>query len=153
MRQPVQWILLIPFLTIVFVQGANANPPSKRKLTKEILDYTNQLRARKGLPALQLMDAINDVAENHSRDMARHRVGFGHTGFNSRFTTLRKKIPGSFLMAENVAYGRDSAKEIVDMWKKSPQHRKNMMGNYRYIGIGVATNSSGISYFTQIFIR
>lgn len=146
-------VLLIIPVFISSLQNVHAALPSKRKLEKEILEYTNRLRQQKGLAPLKLVNVISAEAEDHSADMAKHRVGFGHSGFNKRFSILRKKIPGSFLMAENVAYGPGSGREVVNMWKRSPQHRKNMLGDYKYIGIGIATNSSGVPYYTQIFIR
>ncbi|MER3590353.1 MAG: alkaline phosphatase, partial [Mastigocladus sp. ERB_26_1] len=35
----------------------------------------------------------------------------------------------------------------------SPDHLINIKGNYNMTGIGVATNSKGEVYLTQIFIR
>jgi uncharacterized protein YkwD len=55
-------------------------------------------------------------------------------------------------MAENVAYGATTAKEVVSMWKGSSGHRKNMLGNYKYIGIGTARDKRGAIYYTEIFV-
>ena len=55
--------------------------------------------------------------------------------------------------AENVAFGKLSAEGVVKGWINSPRHRKNIEGDYMYMGVGVAKDSKGISFFTQIFIR
>jgi len=56
-------------------------------------------------------------------------------------------------MAENVAYGATTGKEVVQMWKDSPSHRENMLGNYKYMGIGTAVDNHGTIYFTALFVR
>ena len=56
-------------------------------------------------------------------------------------------------VGENVAYGASTAKEAFTIWKNSSAHRKNMLGNYKYIGIGTARNKRGVIYYTEIFVR
>jgi uncharacterized protein YkwD len=147
------WGIVITVILFIISPVSGIVAQSAGKTEKEILIYTNAFRANKGLAPLQLKGSISDLARDHSIDMARKRTSFGHSGFNDRFRKLRKEIPGSFSMAENVAYGSNSAKQIVEMWKRSPEHRRNMLGNYRYIGVGMANSRSGAAYFTQIFIR
>jgi uncharacterized protein YkwD len=86
--------------------------------------------------------------------MASGRKNFGHGGYNQRVLQVRKSL-NSFtsLVAENVAYGATNGKQAVDIWKNSSAHRKNMLGNYKYIGIGVARSRRGIIYYTQILVR
>ena len=83
--------------------------------------------------------------------MAKGRVGFGHGGFARRDALARKKINGIHSFAENVAYGPTTGKQVVTMWKKSSNHRKNMLGRYKYIGIGIAKDRRGRIYYTQVF--
>ena len=54
--------------------------------------------------------------------------------------------------AENVAYGAETAEEVVRMWLKSPGHKKNIEGKYNYTGIGIARGRNGQLYYTQLFI-
>ena len=83
--------------------------------------------------------------------MARKRVAFGHSGFAKRNALAKKKIHSIHSFAENVAYGATSGREVVTMWKNSSGHRRNMLGNYKYIGIGIAKDSHGRIYYTQVF--
>ena len=127
--------------------------PLKEGLTDDILKYTNQFRKSKGLSALVLRNDLNAIALRHSEDMARGRRGFGHSGYEQREAQVRKLIKPFYGMAENVAYGAGSGKQVVSLWKSSSGHRRNMLGNYKYIGIGTARDRRGIIYYTEIFVR
>ncbi len=125
---------------------------SQSNTEKDILFYVNDYRSRKGLPALEMSADISLQAEKHSVDMATNKVGFGHDGFEDRVKIISKKIGNIHSSAENVAYGNLSPKEVVDIWLRSPGHRKNIEGKYTLTGIGIATGKDNIIYFTQIFI-
>jgi uncharacterized protein YkwD len=121
-------------------------------LTDDVLRYTNQFRKSKGISALIMRDELNAIARKHSEDMAKGRCSFGHSGYEKREIQVRR-IFQSGSMAENVAYGPSTGKEVVSLWKNSSGHRRNMLGNYKYIGIGTARDRHGIVYYTQIFVR
>jgi uncharacterized protein YkwD len=145
-----------PFLTVslavvlIFVTLASFVPDTNG-LVNDVLSQTNQFRKSKGLPALQMKEDLNEIARKHSENMARGRVGFGHGGFNQREKEAKKKIDGMHAFAENVAYGANTGKEVVNMWKNSSGHRRNMLGRYKYIGIGTAKDKRGRIYYTQVF--
>ena len=122
-------------------------------LVKDVLTQTNKFRKSKRLPVLVINDELNAIAQKHSADMARGRVGFGHAGFSKRNNMARKVIHPLNGFAENVAYGATTGKEVVTQWKNSPPHRRNMMGRYVYIGIGIAKDRRGRIYYTQVFAR
>ena len=140
------------FLFISFLLFTSAVSPGD-DLTEDILKQTNKFRKSKGLPALVMRDDLNTIALNHSKDMASGRLGFGHAGFKQRETKVRKIITPYYGMAENVVFGARNGKEAFEMWKKSSGHRKNMLGNYKYIGIGTARNRRGVIYYTEIFVK
>ena len=122
-------------------------------LNEEILKYTNKFRQSKGLPVLKMRDDLNEIARRHSEDMAKGRCGFGHSGFDERELQVQKIIQPFYAMAENVAEGPSTGKEVVAMWKNSPEHRENILGNYKYIGIGTSPDAHGTIYYTEIFVR
>jgi uncharacterized protein YkwD len=122
-------------------------------LNDDILKYTNQFRKSKRLPALEMSEELNAIARRHSEDMAKGKCGFGHSGYHQRELQVQRTMKMEYGMAENVAYGATSAKQVVAMWKGSSGHRKNMLGNYKYIGIGTARDKHGAIYYTQIFVR
>lgn len=122
-------------------------------LNEEVLKYTNKFRQSKGLPVLEMRDDLNEIARRHSENMAKGKCSFGHSGFDERELQVQKIIQPFYAMAENVAEGPSTGKEVVAMWKKSPEHRENMLGNYKYIGIGTASDTHGAIYYTEIFVR
>lgn len=122
-------------------------------LEDDILALINNHRKSKGLPALQMNGAITVEARKHTMAMATRRIEFGHAGFNIRNRIILSKVPGTTAVAENVAFGSKTAKEVVAGWLNSSGHRKNIEGNYKLTGIGVARDQHATLYYTQIFAR
>ena len=143
-------ILILSALTFCFISAAL---PGDKELVAETFDHTNNLRKAKKLQPLIMLEVLNEIAEDHSQDMAKGKTAFGHNGFSKREKQARKLIPDFKGFAENVAFGATSGKEVVEMWKNSPGHRKNMLGNFRYIGIGVDKAKNGDIYYTQVFVK
>ncbi|MBC6429860.1 CAP domain-containing protein [Nostoc sp. HG1] len=122
-------------------------------LEQSIFNKINDYRASQGLTKLTRNSAIDNQARIHSQNMANGKVPFGHTGFSERVKAIG--IPYSSA-GENVAYNQgysDPATTAVQGWLKSPGHLANIRGNFNKTGIGVASNSRGEIYFTQIFLR
>ncbi len=124
-----------------------------QNIREDVLKYTNDFRRSKGLPALEMKDGLNKLAQEHSSNMARGKTGFGHDGFMQRQQAAHKFLPSVNAFAENVAYGATSGKEVVKGWRNSSGHRRNMLGKYKYIGIGVAKDKKGTLYYTQVFVN
>jgi uncharacterized protein YkwD len=123
-------------------------------MEQAVFQQINEYRRQKGLSALTLNATISRQARSHSQDMSRSRV-LSHDGFNTRIQTISKSIAYR-AAAENVAYNMgytNPDRQAVQGWIKSAGHRQNIEGNYGLTGIGVAKNSQGEYYFTQIFIR
>ena len=124
---------------------------SENNLRDDVLKYTNEFRKSKKLPGLEMNQDLNAIAQKHSQNMATGKVGFGHDGFTQRSEEIKKKLKTYGACAENIAFGVSTGKDAVELWKDSKGHRKNMLGAYKYIGIGIATTKNGQTYFTQIF--
>lgn len=131
----------------------SSTSPLNDDLAEDVLKYTNQFRKSKGLSKVEMKKELNSIAQRHSEDMASGRRSFGHGGYEQRVIKVQKVIKPYEAMAENVAYGARTGKEAFEIWKNSSGHRKNMLGNYKYIGIGTAQNKRGVIYYTQIFVR
>jgi uncharacterized protein YkwD len=140
-------------ISLVFLTGIFSFSPRPESILQDVLSYTNSFRKSKGRAALIMRDDLNAIAQKHSENMARGKVEFGHNGFGEREALAKQKIEGANAFAENVAYGATSGKEVVDEWRKSPGHRRNMLGDYKYIGIGIATDKRGNIYYTQLFVN
>jgi uncharacterized protein YkwD len=123
-----------------------------RNIALRAFQLTNEFRASQHLPPLTWNDGLSLIGKGHSEDMANGRVPFGHQGFNNRFRTFPFRFTRGG--AENVAMNAglaDVGKVAVDGWINSPGHRKNMLGNFNYSGIGVTQGPQGAWYLTQLF--
>jgi uncharacterized protein YkwD len=138
---------------------AAAVPAAKDDQNSELVNsvhrQVNEFRREHGLKPLSLDPTISAEAREHSTAMARSGKTISHRGFSQRLDDIRKKIPYA-AAAENVAAasGRDDpGRTVVDRWKNSPEHRKNMLGDFSVTGIGVAESNNGTYFFTQIFVK
>jgi len=120
---------------------------------REVHRLINQYRISKNLPPLTPDEVITRQARVHSHAMAKKKVPFGHNSFRKRVKRISRSLPYR-TASENVAYNKgysDCSRQAVQSWLESTRHRKNITGNYRLTGIGVARNPEGGYYFTQIF--
>jgi len=121
------------------------------RVGKEALAYTNQFRKENKLPPLDWNSGLCTIGAQHSKNMAEHKVPFGHDGFNERM----KQFPMNYhSAAENVAMSRgidDVARTAVEGWIESPGHRKNLLSHSQYCGIGCYQGADGTWYLTQLF--
>lgn len=128
-----------PESTIVLgSKSANAQSNRMIALERSVHGQINQYRRSRGLKPLKLDRNLMSIARNHSQRMAAKGV-LVHSGIN---------------LAENVAYNygnRYPSSTAVNGWIKSSGHHKNIVGRYKATGIGVAKNSKGQYFFTQVF--
>ena len=149
----------IAFLFACFATllGANLHAQSKptiyNSLANEVLVLVNEHRAQMKLKPLAMNEIISVAANKHSQNMATGTIEFGHDGFDERMEGLRKKIKQTNSWAENVAYGAKTAKQVVNMWLNSHDHRENIEGNYNQTGLGIVKGRDGNLYYTQIFCK
>lgn len=97
---------------------------------------------------------LESAAQGHATDMAR-REYFAHRGRDGREPRDRVSDAGyTFrLTGENIAFGPESAEEVVAGWLASPGHCANIMdARFRHTGIGYATaRTPGHIYWVQTF--
>ena len=105
-------------------------------------------------PPLSASHDLNDAAAGHARDMARKKY-FEHRGRDGSQPKDRVLRAGyqSRLTGENIAFGPESAEEVVAGWLDSPGHCANIMdARFKDIGVGVATGRGrGQIYWVQNF--
>ena len=132
--------------------------PSSREiccLEERLTQLVNNERCKRGLIVLCSSKALAKTAKGHSKNMADGRVAFGHGGFDKRAQPLMQK--GCHIaFGENVAFCylmQDPLKTAVDLWMRSPEHRKNILGDYNETGMGIAYNKDGRCFMTQLFAK
>ena len=149
-----KYLIGLFIISIVLLSSQTTCGQKITSFPENIVKETNQFRKSKGLPALISRNEFNSISQKHSSDMAGKRVAFGHDGFKERSQKAKKVLNGTMInFAENVAYGAKNPTEVVKGWENSPGHRRNMLGNYKYIGIGIAADKNGRLYYTQIFAK
>lgn len=130
-------------ITASFIQTATLS-----EIIADVLNYTNEYRASKGLSPVVLNDELSKVAQAHADDMYENNY-LDHTGLNG--STIATRILSGGLTyiscSENIAKGPNTPYDVVQSWINSEGHEANMVGNYDYIGIGY----NG-SYWVQCFL-
>ena len=133
-----------------------------------IFTKTNALRKSRGLSELKPNITLSYLARLWSVEQAR-RGNISHAWFqsgvtNQKFSKLRQESfydssSVSFLSAENVAAnmgytgGEAIGSALYEQWKNSPGHYQNMVGQHRYLGVGVVSGAKSMFsiYGTQLF--
>jgi hypothetical protein len=106
---------------------------------KELLNYTNQERRSQGLQPLTDNPQLDLAAQRKAEDM----FAKNYWAHNSpEGTTPWSFISGAgydyVYAGENLARGFTSAKDVVNAWMASPDHRANILSpNYRDVGFFV----------------
>lgn len=122
----------------------------------QVFRRVNRFREKNNLNALERSTFVDSLAREHSMDMADKVVPFGHDGSDERFDLIEQEFPDANRFGENVASNRgyrNPAKVAVRGWKRSPGHRRNMLGRFTGTGVGVARTNNNKYYFTQIFFN
>ncbi|KPD12252.1 CAP domain-containing protein [Phaeobacter sp. 11ANDIMAR09] len=88
----------------------------------------NGLRAQHGLPPLGWSPRLEKAAWAHAKDMLR-RGFFSHQGSNGSRVgdRVRKQGYSWCVVSENIAKGQPSLPTVMNSWRQSPGHRKNML--------------------------
>ncbi len=115
---------------------------------EQVLQLTNQERAKKGLSALKANTELNYAADKYAELMAEQNY-FSHTGPDGSKPWDRAKSVGfeAQTMGENIAVGQKTPQEVVKGWMESPGHRANIL-NPRYTQLGVGFEKN---YWVQNF--
>ncbi|MEW6181751.1 MAG: SafA/ExsA family spore coat assembly protein [Bacillota bacterium] len=122
---------------------------------KEVVDMVNAERAYQGLPALSYNWELARVARYKSEDMRDKRY-FSHQSptYGSPFDMIRAFGISFRAAGENIAMGYKTPAEVMKGWMNSTGHRSNILNSaFTQIGVGYAKDSSGMTYWTQHFIR
>lgn len=122
-------------------------PSQAASLSSRTLQLINEVRARGThcgahafgpAPPVRLSDTLANVAFGHAADMAEHDY-FEHEDRAGHSPAQRVRAVGyeETLVGENIAYGPQSADEVVQGWLDSPGHCENIM-DPRFAEMGIA---------------
>lgn len=170
-------LLFLPWQSFSQVSQEKIDPKNFKSdvLSELILNQINETRDSLDIGILEEESSLTKAAEQHAEYLK--KIGkLTHKQKNRKFSTPAKRVKhfgGEFkAVAENIAFSSagptiikgDSrrftyntyqkvATEIVEGWKKSPGHYKNIAnGNMNKTGVAVSYNrNSNIIYAVQVF--
>lgn len=114
---------------------------------EEFLGILNQYRKTNGKNTLVREEALDIAACNHSEWMSNAML-LSHTGLNNSSPSTRCKEVGTYCDAENIATSSpdNSPQRLFELYKNSPGHNANMLGEHVVVGIAWAGD-----YQTTVF--
>ena len=118
----------------------------------QIIDLINSSREKYGLNRLKYSEKATISSRKHSEDMMKKDY-FDHINKENETPFDRMKKEGiTYINAgENIASGQFSAIYAHEALMNSKGHRKNILGNYKYIGVGVDFGGRYKIYYTENF--
>ena len=121
----------------------------------EVIRLVNIQRGNIGLPKLSTNWQLSRIARYKSQDMINKNY-FSHISptYGSPFNMMENFGLKFSAAGENIAMGQQTPSSVVTAWMNSPGHRANILNpSYTQIGVGLAKNSNGTCYWTQMFIK
>ncbi len=114
---------------------------------REMLEYINEERLKKGMQALSWNEDLARAARYHAFDMGTQNY-FDHNSHDRSggelkqvgytFSRIRTFYKEDFVNSENIAAGNEGAHETYLQWYNSPGHYENMFNSSSsMIGVGV----------------
>jgi len=132
-----------------------------RSTASRLFDAVNDYRLSQGEQAVERHAGLDRLARQHCEYLRSNRGTFSlygknvsHFGFEGRAIAAREVLQMSSV-SENVAAanhpGSQASGVIVELWKQSNDHHKNMTDDWTHSGIGVVVDSDGMVFATQLF--
>jgi uncharacterized protein YkwD len=133
------------------------NTEDLREIERLVHKEVNQLRQSANIAQLSWNEALAAEARQHAQNMAGN-------GFFAHEDPVRGDLASRLNQlgirwhrcAENLyekSRSSDPAKEAVNAWFDSPNHRRNMMNSvFRYTGVGAALQSDGTLIIVQQYL-
>jgi uncharacterized protein YkwD len=148
-------------VSATFRQENTAPSRGGRITSSRLFDAVNNYRASVGASLIERHAGLDRLAQEHCEYLRRNRGTFSlygkyvsHNGFESRAMAAREYM-GMSSVSENVAAanypGSDASSVILQLWKNSRDHHKNMTDDWTCSGIGVVVDSDGMVFATQLF--
>lgn len=141
--------------SVPLLKKETTSPQAPPGIGRECLDLTNVFRAGQGpqpLPALRWDEQLAKVASKHAGCMADGELPFSHAGAQHRFDECERRFVN---VAENLARSEGNARDLISQvvvqgWRDSEGHRRNLLGPFDVCGIGWASNEKGVIFVTQL---
>tara|TARA_B100000767_G_scaffold262493_1_gene275224 strand:- start:4526 stop:5044 length:519 start_codon:yes stop_codon:yes gene_type:complete len=171
MNLPKNLFLFLVFSVCFFSFGQQ----NQETISNLIFKKTNLLRKAKDLKPFKKLDTLDYLAQYHSDNMVLKKFyeHIDHEGLSpveraeklniqawrregNKFVGIAENI-AQVPWFENVVRCGDTrsneaiAECLVQGWKKSPPHYKNILGDYVYLGVGISFDADQMGFATQNF--
>jgi len=167
----------LAFLSLLFILAAcfdissctkpddppDDTPPLEGTFSHEdsvLFNLINQFRISQNLSELKASKTIWVVANIQSLGMAKGEKPLSHEGFDIRSEQVRKimksmGLTGEDKVGENLASITPNVlKSLVNIWSQSPEHKRNITGDYTYCAVSTVSDDAGEFYYiTAIFYK
>lgn len=154
---PLLLIVAAPAHAVTSLPPATPAPASPRPvppatLMSEVVTMTNQQRHANGCGRLAVSRDLTVASVRQSLYMARTGL-FTHVWRDgSTFVTRAHAAGYRQPSGENIAWGYQTAADVMAAWMASPHHRENILNcGAHSIGTGVVYAANGIPYYTEVF--
>jgi len=142
------------FVNALLGQSAGVLGVQSNFSQQALLDASNLDRGDNKVANLNLNDQLATAAQTKAEDMVKQNY-WDHVNPEG-------KQPWSFIASagyqyqaagENLAYGFDSADQVVNAWMNSPEHRANLLSStYTDVGFGVAQSPDYMGHGTETVV-
>lgn len=126
-----------------------------------VYQAVNQYRLGKGRSQLQRHAGLDRLAQQHCEYLRQNRGKFSlsgknvsHFGFEGRVLYAREQFSMGSISENVAATSRSSnnpAPVLLELWKNSNSHNKNMLESWTHTGVAVVVDSDGMVFSTQLF--
>jgi len=130
----------------IALSNASDSDTGLRAEALEAFNQVNEIRAEAGLDRLVWDQNLETVASVRAEEC---NTKFSHTRPDGReWYTVNSKIQGG----ENLAYGFDTADDVVEAWMDSPTHKDNILyDEFTGGSISIYQNDNGTYYWANEF--
>lgn len=131
--------------------GTTAHPTARAlsSMDWQFLTLTNQARAQAGLGPLAMVPGLANNALGWSQTMAAQQNLYHCSCWASQITSVD---PNWTNIGQNIGFGYDPASMQASFMNSAP-HRANILGAYRFIGIGADVDGAGRIWVTVNFLN
>lgn len=132
------------------VDNSTEKNSSEDDFAAEVLRLVNVERKKNGLSELKYDATLQKAAQTRADEIVKY---YSHTRPDGSdcFTVLDDYNYQTWACAENIAAGQTTPAEVVEAWMNSDGHRANILGNYKYLGVGVSYGGDYGTYWSQVF--
>lgn len=113
-----------PMAALVLAASAGTAPAavgSPTPFLDRLAAVINDYRQQNALPPLAVVEDLANLADEHSQEMASERR-LSHDGFRARMGRTDSR-----LCVENVAHNFPTPETLVEGWRRSPAHHRNLL--------------------------